>query len=288
MNHSSPWTAKHSADILLDKLIPGARVADCLLGTVATLGENDLADAELYPPVVITAEAMYSRSSSPLPLIDPTLLLRPIAPEASPMTGTMLAVVSPNHHQHRRTSGNASPSVNSWAGGEHNHYYLSPCHHQSQRPSNLHGGLPLQSGPILLSEPNMMRLAPPTRSDNNSTNGIVLTNRGPANQHRGMRNASPVGGWCPPTSSAGGNNRSREQVTANNGVVYDDPQLRPLTKKQRQREDEAQVVEGEHNRSQEHFLDNPNIDELFLLGSLSQQNLVGKQPPPFAPHLRHQ
>lgn len=273
MNHCPPWTTKHSADILLDKLIPGARVADCLLGT------DDVANAELYPPVVITAEALYSRPSSPLPLIDPTLLLRPIAPDASPMTGTMLAVVSPNHLPHRRTSGNASPSVNSWAGSEHNHYYLSPCHHQSQRPSNLHGSLPLKSGPNLLSEPNMMRLAPPTRSDTNGANGVVLTNRGPANQQRGLRNASPVGRWCPATS-AGENNRSREQVTANNGVVYDDPQLCSLTNKQRHRADEEQVVEGEHNTGQEHFLDNLNISELFLLGSLSQQNLVGKQPPP--------
>lgn len=227
-----------------------------------------------------------SRCSSPLPMIDPNLLLRPITAACSP---ALLTVVSPRHLH--RISANASPSVNSWAGDDsshHNHYYQQ---HSRQSHHNLHHHR--RSGPILLSEPNMLMasqriVAGADCQPMSNTIGVVLNNRGAppspchlppslVHHHRnddGFRKLSE--------SSATGSNfpgqrrRWQEEEEATRGFSVQKSRVgRGGT-----REDEKEEMdqEEENNGSPEHFLDNPNIDELFLLGSVSQQNLVGKTP----------
>lgn len=264
---------------------------DCLLGTVVAADCDG--DLDLYPPVFITADTMHmSRSASPLPMIDPSLLLRPIAcaSPASPL-GTMLTVVSPRHLH--RVSANASPSVNSWTGGEashHNHYYQ---HQQQQHhPRHSHHHLALHSGPILLSEPNMVMATQRLGTDNQAvTNarGVVFNNNGappppppmafaPDRHHQQLLHNDDGGGggggfrkFSLGQSSAPASvsiSSERSQVTGNKVLHI------KKNNEKREYKDEA-----EDTSSHEHFLDNPNIDELFLLGSVSQQSLVGKRLP---------
>lgn len=218
-----------------------------LLGTiVASAAAND---GDLYPPVVITADALCSRSASPLPMIDPTLLLRP--------STAQLTVLSPRHLC--RATANASPSVNSWAGAEISHNHQSATAASYPRQSHRH------QMSSLFSEPNMMMANTKgvLSNSNSSQRGIgsypaAAVTSSSSIYHdnvESFRKSSPATGGA--GRGCGGDHRQRRMCGRQVG--------------------EEMEMETTDDGSQEQFMDNLNIDELFLLGSVSQQNLVGKK-----------
>lgn len=258
-------------------------------------------DVDFYPPVIVTQEVLYNnRPSSPfpqsgfsqpqtpstssLPVIDSSLLLRPIV---------STALLSPRHLH--RLSANASPSVISWAGGEasshHSHLYQPS---QSGHTSNFGVGLSLPTGPIRLSEPNM--LATNSRcSSGGGGSGLLLPQCIDSNNSAG-RLARPPSSPCASSSfhHALDNVESFRKLspTGSRATVTDvgnfaEEQRGPTRRDggggqvwQQGRQQMGECYGRKANRdvdgAEEHFLDNPNIDELFLLGSMSQHDLVGK------------
>lgn len=257
-------------------------------------------DVDFYPPVIITQEVLYNnqRPSSPfplssglsqpqtpstssLPVIDSSLLLRPIVSNA---------LLSPRHLH--RLSANASPSVISWAGGEASHHHHNPHHHHLYQPGQPHTanfgvGLSLPSGPIRLSEPNMLATSSGSSSRRCSGgSGLLLPKRIDLNNSPGrlprppslstssfhhavdnvesFRKLSPAGSRATVTD-VGNFSEARREL----GQVWQQG-------RQRERQVDEQKASRDVDEAEEHFLDNPNIDELFLLGSMSQHDLVGK------------
>lgn len=244
----------------------------------------------MYPPVMMVTpdelclvdvgnEQRCSSRTSPIPLIDPTLLLRPIAP-----VGTMLAVASPRHLR----STNASPSVNSWSGGEHSQLQqqrLCDRHHpQHSHSTSNFNGLTVQTVPILLSDPHMA-FPESTRALSSSsygeqgvpnvptTKGVVL-NRCPV-ASSGFSAVNLSASWPLPESLSDSQIRARDEGGGGGGGGKSRLPTAGLAECVTENRQDGRL--GSVGQQEIRFLDNPNIDELFLGGSVSQQNLAGKR-----------
>lgn len=258
---------------------------DYCLSDASAAATATMPDVELYAPVVmVNADALCpvfvnknnnngsTRNSPTIPLIDPTLLLRPIAP--------MGAMSSPRHLRASPTS----LSVNSWSGPyqqqqphpsqhhhrPHRHHEHPQQEHRKTSTSNFNG-LSLQTVPLLFSDPNMTLRhdsvihSPMTMNSSNSCwDGQSSSQTKDVGSKR-----TPAQNRVHPLRSGGSWAQNRSYFT---GEREDDDE--GLEAKFRG----ISTSQGRMGRAdeEERFFDNPNIDELFLFNSVSQQSLVGK------------
>lgn len=230
----------------------------------------------LFCPVSNSAahkvSAISSRTApalSLMPAFDASSVLLPITP-----TGTMLAVVSPRHLQ-RAT--NASPSVSSWAGGESSRHQvneqpllLQQKQQLEQRNQRPHHHLTSNFNVLTTTLQNAPTPAPTSCPTIVTSDWELFETKGVLAQsdHEVEQDSFGDIRWTPTTSERKFEGFGDRVGTGGTG-------LRQCGTHAKGGDTEIQMSNYSDNDT-DRFMDNPNIDE-FLVGSVSQQSLVGKQ-----------